>query len=93
MFQMERSIDDIAGFINNNIGSVFKLSSSNSNLLGLLVRQDGSLYEIHAAKEDHKWDIIELYFNHLKLWIKRKENSIYYNICLAYEDWQVPTLR
>jgi hypothetical protein len=31
----ERSIDDIAGFINNNIGSVLKVSSSNSNLLGL----------------------------------------------------------
>jgi hypothetical protein len=22
---------------------------------GLLVRQDGSLHEINAAKEDHKW--------------------------------------
>jgi hypothetical protein len=38
----------------NVLGSAFKLSSSNLNPLGLLVRQDGSLYEINAAKEDHK---------------------------------------
>jgi hypothetical protein len=68
----ERSIDDIAGFINNNIGPVLKLSSSNSNLLGLLVRQYGSLYEINATKEDHRQDIIAWCFNHLKLWIKRR---------------------
>jgi hypothetical protein len=70
-----------------------ELSSSNSNLLGLLVRQDGSLYEINAAKEDHKQDIIALCFNHLKLWIKRKENSINCDVCLAYEDWLVPTVK
>ncbi len=69
---MERSIDIIAGFINDNIGSVSELRSSNLNLLGLLVRQDGYLFEINAAKEDHKQDIIALCFNHLKLWIKRK---------------------
>jgi hypothetical protein len=69
---MERAIDDIAGFINDNIGSVLKVSSSNSNLLGLLVRQDGSLYEINATKEDHKQDIIALCFIHLKLGIERK---------------------
>jgi hypothetical protein len=39
---------------------------------GLLVRQDGSLYEIDVAKEDHKRDIIALYFDHLKLCIERK---------------------
>jgi hypothetical protein len=42
--------------------------------LGLLVRQDGSVYKINAAKEDHKRDMIALCFNHLKLWIKRKGN-------------------
>jgi hypothetical protein len=36
---MEKSIDDIAGFINNIIGTdVFELSNNNSNSLGLLVR-------------------------------------------------------
>jgi hypothetical protein len=40
--------------------------------LSLLVRQDGSVYKINAAKEYHKRDIIALCFNHLKLWIKRK---------------------
>jgi hypothetical protein len=42
--------------------------------IGLLVRQDGSKYEINAAKEDHKWDIIALCFTQLKLWITRKGN-------------------
>ena len=42
--------------------------------LGLLVRQDESLYEINAAKEDHKRAIIALCFNHLKLLIKRNVN-------------------
>jgi hypothetical protein len=69
---MERSTDDITGFINNIIRSVFKLSSSNSNPLGLLIRQDGSLYKIIAAKEDHKKDIIALSVTHLKLWLRKK---------------------
>jgi hypothetical protein len=55
----------------NVLGSAFKVSSSNLNPLALLVRQDGSLYEINAAKEDHKQAIIALRFkHHLKLWIK-----------------------
>jgi hypothetical protein len=86
---MERSIDDNSGFINKNIGSVLELSSS----IGLLVRQDGSLYESNAAKEDHKQDIIALCFIHLKLWFKEKENSINYDIYLMYEDWLVPTAK
>jgi hypothetical protein len=44
--------------------------------LGLLVRQDASLYEINAAKEDHKRDIIASCFNHLELWIKRKGKKL-----------------
>jgi hypothetical protein len=42
--------------------------------LDLLVRQDRSQYEINAAKEDHKGDIIALCSTQLKLWITRKGN-------------------
>jgi hypothetical protein len=52
--QQVGSIDDTAGFINNIIGSVFKLSSSNLNLLGLLVRQDESLYKTNAQMRTKK---------------------------------------
>ena len=70
VLQMERWIDDIAGFINNIIGSVLELSNNNSIFLGLLVRQEESLYVINATKEDHKQDIMIFCFNHLKLWIE-----------------------
>ncbi len=89
---MERSSDDIAGFINNNIRSVLKLSISKLNLLGLLVRQDESLYKINAQMRTKK-DIIALCINHLTLWIQKKENSINSDVCLEYEDWLGPTVK
>jgi hypothetical protein len=87
---MERSIDDVAGFINNIIGPLFQLSNNNANSLSLLVRRDGSLYENNAAKEDHKQDIIAF---SVKLWIKNEENPINYDVHLEYEDWIVPTVK
>jgi hypothetical protein len=66
VFQMERSIDDSAGFISNILGSVFKLI--NNNWI--------PFYENIAAKEDHKQDIIASSFNHLKILIESVENSI-----------------
>jgi hypothetical protein len=65
VFQIEKSIDDSAAFINNILGSEFELRNKNSSPLGLLVRQDVSFYDIDATKEDHKQDIIELSSNHL----------------------------
>jgi hypothetical protein len=45
VFQMKRYIDDIAGFIDNTLGSVFELSNNNLTPLALMVRQGGSFYE------------------------------------------------
>jgi hypothetical protein len=73
---MERSIYDIAHFINTSLGSAFKLSNSNSDPISVLVTQDGSLDEINAAKEDHKQNIIALCSDHLQIWIKSEEKSI-----------------
>jgi hypothetical protein len=85
VFQLERSTDDIAGFINNIIGTLFELSNNNSSSFGLLARQE---------EEDHNQDIIAFCFNHLKNFgLKNEENSINYDVYLEFEDWIVPTVK
>jgi hypothetical protein len=50
------------------------VGNDQSNPMSLLIRQDGSFYELNAAAEDQK-DIIAFCLNHLKSFIKSEESD------------------
>jgi hypothetical protein len=52
---MEKSLDDTMEFIENTLESGSKVSNHKSNPIGLLIRQDGSFYELDAAAEDQQF--------------------------------------